>query len=650
MGVGQLEMLFRVAERLSGFPRHLALHPSGIVLSDHDLPERVPMERSFLEHRMVQADKDDVERLGLLKLDVLGVRLLSSMRHSLDEIQRTTGGRIDLDRIPHDDDDTFELIRASNTIGCFQIESPGQRELLQKLQPERFEDLIVDSSLFRPGPVKSDMITPFINRRFGWERPRYAHPALRSALQETYGVIVYHEQIMRVLEVAGYDLAQADRIRRHLDDGAEIADLQDGFVEQAVACGLGDDDADVVWRELASFASFGFCKAHAASFAVPTYQSAWLKAHWPAHFLAGVLTHEPGMYPRRLILEDAREHGIPILPLDVNISQKAYTVEVADVVAGGAARVPTDGSVGEAGEGRRGRRRGARTVDMDPSPGETAVCDSPAALLNGDRAARAASPAPTLGIRLGLQDVHGISEAEIGEILEKRPFTSVSDFLRRATVSRPVVEALAHAGAFDGIGDDGPAWTRRDRLYVAMTAEVAWEGEQLTLGLHGEAGAAELREYTDAERVRAELEVHGMDASRHLLSFFEPLLADLGVVRSVDLRRRRGDEWVMVAGVKVASQTPAVRSGQRIIFLTLDDATGPVDVTVFQRVQDRCAGTVFHSFLLAVWGRLRRTGVRGVSIIAEEVWDLAALDRARREGRLAEFMAAAASGERIPPI
>ncbi|HEV3474816.1 MAG TPA: DNA polymerase III subunit alpha [Actinomycetota bacterium] len=586
LGAGQLELLFRVAERLNGFPRHLALHPSGIVLSKDDLLDRVPMERSFLEHRMVQADKDDVERLGLLKLDVLGVRLLSSMRHTLGEIHRTTEERVDLDAIPRDDPATFDLIRSSRTIGCFQIESPGQRELLQKLQPERFEDLIVDISLFRPGPVKSDMITPFINRRHGWERPRYAHPGLRPALQETHGVIVYHEQIMRILEFAGYDLAEADRIRRHLDDGGEILALEDGFVEQAVACGLGTADADVVWRELASFASFGFCKAHAAAFAVPTYQSAWLKAHYPAHFLAGVLTHEPGMYPRRLILEDAREHGVEILPLDVNRSEKAYSVE----------GVPS------------------------------------------------APPLPRYGIRLALQDVHGMSDAETASILEARadrPFTSVGDFLRRTRVARPVVEALAHAGAFDTL----PGGTRRDRLFVAMTDEpvreglgVGTAGQQLALPVNSSGHAPGLREYSDAERVRAELEVTALDASRHLLSFYEPLLTDLGVVRSVDLRRHRGDEWVMVAGVKVSSQTPQVRSGQRIIFLTLDDATGPVDVTVFERIQDRCARTVFHGFLLAVWGRLRRTGVAGVSIIAEEVWDLVELDRARREGTLVETM------------
>jgi error-prone DNA polymerase len=637
LAAGQLETLFRVAERLNGFPRHLALHPSGIVLSRDDLPDRVPLERSFLEHRMVQADKDDVERLGLLKLDVLGVRLLSSMRHTLDQIEGTTGERVDLDRIPRDDGATFDLIRASDTIGCFQIESPGQRELLQKLQPDRFEDLIVDISLFRPGPVKSDMITPFINRRHGWERPRYAHPALRPALQETYGVIVYHEQIMRVLEAAGYDLAEADRIRRHLDDGAEIGELENGFLERAVACGLGNDDADTVWRELASFASFGFCKAHAATFAVPTYQSSWLKAHYPAHFLAGVLTHEPGMYPRRLILEDAREHAIPILPLDVNRSEKTYT---AEPVGGEASR---GGELSSEGGGER--------------------ASSP------ERPPEARGPphrgAPGYGIRIGLQDVHGIGDAEIASILQaraERPFASVGDFLRRAHVSRPVVEALAHAGAFDALpsgGSGGVArpeqegterdgertprdgWTRRDRLFVAMTAEAPREGEQLTLGTNGDERPPGLREYTDGERVRAELEVTGMDVSRHLLSFYEPLLRELGVVRSRDLRRCRGDARVMVAGVKVASQTPAVRSGQRIIFLTLDDATGPVDVTVFERVQERCARTVFHGFLLAVWGRLRRTGIGGVSIAAEEVWDLQILDRARRDGSLLQAMGGA---------
>ena len=627
LNAGQLELLFRVAERLDGFPRHIALHPSGIVLSNDDLVRRVPLERSFQGYRVIQADKDDVELLGYLKLDVLGVRMLSSMRHALDEIARTEHVKVDLDEVPTDDELTFELIRASDTLGCFQIESPGQRELLQKLQPTRWEDLIVDISLFRPGPVKSDMINPYLRRRAGMEAPTYVHPSLRPALRETFGVIVYHEQVMRTLAaMGGCSLTEADYIRRHLDDDAMLPGLRADFLRRARARGVPDEVAERTWDDVAQFASFGFCKAHAAAFAVPTYQSAWLKTHYPAHFLAGILTHDPGMYPRRLLLEDARGHGIPILPLDVNASEPEYVVEAAE---GG------------------------------------------------------------YGIRLALQDVHGISDAEIRSILEARAdraFADVGDFLRRTTVSKPVVEAIAHAGGFDAI-DRG---TRRDRLYAAMTTAPQRSGDQLAFDLHpsmssgvenqtggrrpsrsgngrlatpeggraarSQGGASRgpvarsdgspapqaefsLPEYTDAERVRAELEVLGLDASRHLVTFFEPLLADLDVTRSKDLPGCRSDRRVMVAGVKVASQTPAIRSGQRIIFLTLDDATGPVEVVVFESVQPKVAKTVFHSFLLAVVGTVRRTGKKGVSVIAEDVWDLTALHRARGDGRLAEALA-----------
>src|SRR5712691_9580922 len=301
LDAGQLDLLFRVVERLNGFPRHLALHPSGIVLSGHDLPERVPLERSFQGFRMAQADKDDVELLGLLKLDILGVRMLSAMRHCLDEIARTTDQKVDLDRIPLRDQRTFELIRNSDTLGCFQIESPGQRELLQKFQPTAWSDLIIDISLFRPGPVKSDMITPFLNRRLGREPVLYLHQSLRPALEESHGVVVDDEQVKK---------------------------WRPDFIRRAIERGVDRDVAELIWSKVVQFASFGFCKAHAAAFAVPTYQSAWLKAHYPAHFLSGVLTHEPGMYPRRLILEDVRRHGIQILPLDVNQSEPDYTVEV----------------------------------------------------------------------------------------------------------------------------------------------------------------------------------------------------------------------------------------------------------------------------------------------------------------------------------
>ncbi len=571
----QLDLLFRVAERLDGFPRHIALHPCGIVLASHDLVQRVPLERSAGGHRMIQADKDDFELLGYLKLDVLGVRMLSSMRHALGEIARTTGHKVDLDQIPLDDPATFDLIRASDTLGCFQIESPGQRELLQKIQPERWEDLIVDISLFRPGPVKSDMIRPYIACRTGMRRPTYAHPSLRPALQETFGVIVYHEQVIRTLSaLAGYDLTYADHIRRHLDDDEMLPGLRADFLKRAIARGVDPVAAEQTWDDVAQFASFGFCKAHAAAFAVPTYRSAWLKTHYRAQFFAGILTHDPGMYPRRLLLDDARRAGVPILPLDIHRSEPDYVTEETD-----------DG---------------------------------------------------TLGIRIGLQDVHGMSASDIRSILiarAERAFHDMGDFLRRTTVSRPVAEALAHAGAFDALPGG-----RRDHLYDAITVPAPREGDQMTLGDTPVSRHA-FPDYSDAEVVRAELDVFGMDATRHLVSFYEPLLRDLGVTRAVDLRHKRQEEWVMVAGVKIATQTPAVRSGQRIIFISLDDATGPLEATVFPSVQGKVARTVFHAYALAVWGQLRRTGKAGVSVIAEDVWDLLALQEARRDGRLREVMA-----------
>ena len=489
LNAGQLEQLFRVAERLDGFPRHIALHPSGIVLSNDDLATRVPLERSFQGYRVIQADKDDVELLGYLKLDVLGVRMLSSMRHALDEIARTEHVKVDLDAIPLDDEPTFELIRASDTLGCFQIESPGQRELLQKLQPTRWEDLIVDISLFRPGPVKSDMINPYLRRRAGMEAPTYAHPALRPALRETFGVIVYHEQVLRTLAaLAGYDLTYADHVRRHLDREDLLPGFRADFLERATGRGVPADVAERTWTAVAEFASFGFCKAHAAAFAVPTYQSSWLKTHYPAHFLAGILTHDPGMYPRRLLLEDAREHGIPILPLDVNRSEPEYVVEVVgggeDV--GGRAEVGAPPRAARLrlrdGVRARGRRWASAPLDdaragpLPGAPDDDARTEPPTSARHTD------VEHPRYGIRLALQDVHGISDSEIRSILEgraDRAFDDVGDFLRRANVSKPVVEAMAHAGGFDGIGEG----SRRDRLYSAMTTAPQREGDQLALDL-----------------------------------------------------------------------------------------------------------------------------------------------------------------------
>jgi error-prone DNA polymerase len=662
---GQLEQLFELCLAIDGFPRHLALHPSGVILSSPDLADRVPMQESFGGFTMLQADKDDVEDLGLVKLDVLGVRMLSSIAHARDEITRVRGVEVDLDALPRDDNATFRLIRTSRTLGCFQIESPGQRELLARLQPHSFEDLIIDISLFRPGPVQSDMVGPYLMRRHGFEELSYPHDSLKEILRETNGIIVFHEQLIRVIaQATGCDLSDADYIRRHLDserpslpddpnskparkgiDGPRSGVPSDNevglwFRASAELRGYTPEQAEAVWNEVYAFASFGFCKSHAAAFALPTYLSAWLKAHYPAEFLAGVLTHDPGMYPRRLIVADARTFGIPILPVDVNASEEMYRVEPVSDSEGAADYSAAGGDLPYGLQTVLSRPTG-RSQSSLPVAGK-----APSSPPGGNE-----PPPTTFGIRLAFSEVRGISEAEIDSIIEARrdrPFGSLEDLWRRAELSRPVLEDLVHVGALDSIAGSR---SRRELLWkVAGLAGLAGEprreiGEQLSFTFEEQVSEAlpGLPAYSPLEETEAELDIIGIDARRHVMDLYGPLLVEIGAMPAEHLRSVRNDSEVWVAGVKVASQTPAIRSGQRIIFVTLDDLMGPIDVTVFERAQARCARTVFHSWLLLVRGVVRKRGGAsllyetdptntGITVVAQEAFDLAEVARDRAAG------------------
>ncbi|MGB8020716.1 MAG: DNA polymerase III subunit alpha [Candidatus Nanopelagicales bacterium] len=669
---GRLDGFLDLVESLDGLPRHVALHPCGVLLSDGSLLDRTPVEASWMGFPMSQFDKDAVEEMGFLKLDVLGIRMQSAMAHALTEVVRLGGEQIDLDAVPLDDPDTFAMIRTTHTLGCFQIESPGQRELIGKFAPETFDDIVVDISLFRPGPVKSDMVTPFLRARQGWADPDYLHPDLKPVLAQTRGVVVFHEQVIgTIATITGCSLAQADEIRRSMGSPEGQAQVRAWFYPQAMARGYRLEVVERVWDVLRSFASFGFCKAHAAAFALPTYQSAWLKTHHPAAFLAGVLTHDPGMYPKRLILDDARNLGISVLGIDVNRSGNVYRVEQCP------------------------------TPDARPTlPG----------LPDGS----------AHGIRLPLTEVKGISSAEVERIVAGQPYGSLSDFWTRADVSTPVVENLVLTGGFDAIYGIGPGGvrrrgqvTRRDLLLEVADSDrlarsarsrsgrgrsgraaapaarradpqadraapvwgvgsagpggaghssdppsrslagVAQRGRipagvarpdpvlaaaaqsqapskvqpsqvQLALDLPtaGSARTSGLPEMSAGESVRAELDVLGMDVSHHVLDFYRPMLADLGVVPARDLLAQRSQSEVWVAGVKVATQTPPIRTGRRVVFLTIDDSTGPIDATFFEDAQDPYAATVFAGWLLMVRGLTRRTGPRGLSVRATGCWDL----------------------------
>jgi error-prone DNA polymerase len=274
----RLNLLVDVTERLDRLPRHISMHPCGVILGNEQLLSHTPVEPSGLGLPMSQFDKDDMDPMGMLKLDILGVRMQSSMAYAIREIERVSKKSIDLDAIPRDDAETFKQIRTTNTLGVFQIESPGQRELTGKHQPTQFNDLTIQISLFRPGPMKGNMISPYLDGRHGFIKPDFIHPDLEPILKSTHGVVIFHEQLLKILNVmTGCSLAKADELRRSLEKDR-------GFVEKffkgnATKRGYSRVVVDRIWSVLDGFGSFGFCKAHGAAFALPTYQSAWLKTH-----------------------------------------------------------------------------------------------------------------------------------------------------------------------------------------------------------------------------------------------------------------------------------------------------------------------------------------------------------------------------------
>ncbi|MEY4993078.1 MAG: hypothetical protein RIS82_200 [Actinomycetota bacterium] len=568
----QMALLVDITERLDRLPRHISMHPCGVILGDTSLLQVTPVEPSGMGLPMSQFDKDDMDPMGLLKLDILGVRMQSAMAYAVREIERVRGSAIDLDAVPRDDPETFKLIRTTNTLGIFQIESPGQRELTGKHQPTKFNDLTIQISLFRPGPMKGNMIAPYLDGRHGFAKPDFIHQDLEPILRETWGVVIFHEHVIRILnKMTGCGLAKADEMRRSLENPRLKPKIEQLFRAESKARGYTAQVIERVWSIIEGFSSFGFCKAHGAAFALPTYQSAWLKTHYPVEFMAGLFTHDPGMYPKRLLLSEARRLGVKLLPVDVNKSTDEYLVE---------------GS----------------------------------------------------GVRMAIHEVQSISEAEVKRILENQPFQDIGDFYLRAKPSRRTLENLALVGALDSLAlpesstehnhnallqpSRGDILARVRQLNAIKNRPLS-ESQQPTLDFSlleqlptgNESPSA-------AEQVVSELSILKLDVSQHVLEIYRPMLDEMGVVRADELVGLRSKTEVLVAGVRVATQTPPMKSGKRVVFVTLDDGSGCSDSTFFDEAQKRCSHILFNTRLIVIAGKTRRTGVRGVSIMAENAWDI----------------------------
>lgn len=564
----ELDLLVDMTERLDSLPRHVSVHPCGVILSDATLLDRTPVQTSGMGLPMSQYDKHDMDPMGLIKLDILGVRMQSAMAHAISEHQRIAGERIDLDRIPLNDPPTFDTIRSTHTLGIFQIESPGQMELVGKLQPGSFNDLTIDISLFRPGPMKNDMPRLYLEARHGERLPDYLHPRLRPILAETLGVVVFHEQVMRIIDtLTGCGLGKADVYRRWLAKEDKLPAIEAVVRAQAAERGFPPDVIERTWGILKGFGSFGFAKAHGAAFALPTYQSAWLKTHYPAEHLAGLLTHDPGMWPKDLIVAEARHLGVPLLPIDVQHSGLEYRVETA----------------------------------ADGRP----------------------------GVRVSLADVIGVTHQETERIAVYQPFTSLPDFRDRAKPRRNTFAALARVGALDSFIGYEPrrrhgllAHVRRlsatpsrvppDQLAFDLDLPVPDLANVTSFDLHG-------RTQTDLE-----LQGLGLAINRHRMERFYPLFGELGVTPARDLLQLRNGSDVLIAGVRRATNTPPMRNGRRTVFVTLDDGTGLANLVFFPDAQERIKNKIFRTTYMLVRGTTRRSGPRGISVTGNMAWDLTA--------------------------
>jgi error-prone DNA polymerase len=563
------QTLCELLQEIDGLPRHLSIHVGGMLITAAPLVEVVPVERATMPGRVVvQWNKDSVEDAGLIKIDLLSLGTLGMVEEALQHIRTQRGIDLDLEHLPLDRPEVYDMLQRADTVGTFQVESRAQSQMLPRLKPRRFEDIIIEVALVRPGPIQGNMVHPYLKRRDGLEPVTYAHPALEPALSETLGVIIFQEQVIRVaMSVAAFSPAEADQLRRAMSRSRSpeaMAALQGRFVQGALANGVDKETAEEIFRQLAGFAGFGFCKSHAAAFALVGYQTLYLKAHYAAEFFCALLNNQPmGFYAPEVLVGDARRHGVPVYHPDINVSQDKCTLEPAE-----AADAPETG----------------RTQD------ETEVGRRP------------------LAIRLGLRYVHGLGEAWRGRIIEQRgesSFDSLRDLCRRTLLPRDVVENLIRSGSLDSLGQ-----TRRDLLWELGGLDYREQGLDIELVVE----PVTLPTLHEKERLGWEYELLGMAPGDHIMRLYRDRLRKEGVLRSKELEERRDGEIVKVAGMVAVRQRPPTAKGH--VFITLEDEDGLINLIIRPQVYERHRDTLRNRPLLLVAGRLQREG-QAMSVLVQ---------------------------------
>jgi len=552
--------LFAIARALEGLPRHSSTHAAGVVIADRPLTDYLPLMKGDKGEIITQFDMKAVEKIGLIKFDFLGLKTLTIIDHTLKLIRKYYGKDIDPDRLPLDDEKTFELLRRGETDGVFQLESSGMKDLLRRLKPTDFNDLIAVLALYRPGPLESGMVEQYIEVKHGRRKPDYLHPRLEPILRETYGVILYQEQVMKIAqELAGYSLGEADILRKAM--GKKIpevmAEQRERFVSGAVERGVSRELAERIFDLMEKFAGYGFNKSHSAAYALVAYQTAYLKAHYPLCYMAALLSYEMGKAEEVMkYVAVCRRMGIEVLPPDVNASGVSFTIE-----------------------------------------GE--------------------------GIRYGLAAIKNVGQGAVEEIVAERerggPFRSFEDFCLRVDpgkVNRRVLEALIKAGAFDRLEPN------RARLFHNLEAVMDWAHRErearsrgqfsifdLSGGEKGSSSAPKLSEVPDwgpEEKLLREREALGFYLTGHPLEAFREWLAAITPYTVSGLSRVPEGRRIYLGAALGTIRTKNTRRGEKMAFVQLEDGEAVVEAIVFPEAYARSVEFLEEGRLVLVRGTVEK--------------------------------------------
>ena len=610
-----LKRTIALAEQLIGMPRHLSQHVGGFILTERPLTETVPIGNGAMPDRsFIEWDKDDIDALGILKVDVLALGMLTCIRKCFELIRRHYGRALTLASVPQEDKATYDMLQKGDSLGVFQVESRAQMNMLPRLKPSTFYDLVIEVAIVRPGPIQGDMVHPYLRRRQGKEPVHYPSPGpefgpsdeLERILKRTLGVPIFQEQAMKIAMVAArFSPVEANRLRKAMATFRSrglVSEHKEKMVGRMIERGYDPEFAARCFSQIEGFGEYGFPESHAASFAHLVYVSSWLKCHYPAAFACALLNSQPmGFYAPAQIVRDAREHGVEVRAADVNESEWDCTLEAVEPEA---RQLPSlEGGVGV----------GVRATGSQPATAGFSSESPPLPLPTGEgsvKEERLLSPPGEEGscdrataLRLGLRQIDGLKDLDAARLLgaRDRGYSSVEELRTRAKLGTPAIQTLAAADAFRSLGKD-----RRAALWDARALKNAPDLPLFTHAAAADEGADtahELPAMPLSEHVVTDYQTTRLSLKAHPLEFLRPVYAKRGFTRAADLRSCRFGARVSVSGIVLIRQRPGSAKG--VVFITLEDESGVVNLVIWPDALARFRRTVMSARLMSVSGAVQ---------------------------------------------